>query len=234
MKIQPRLPFQGFPRDLTHFLQELKANNNREWFEKNKPRYEQELLVPALSFIASIEKPLAKVTKHFVAVPKRTGGSLMRIYRDTRFSKDKTPYKTNVGIQFRHELGKDVHAPGFYFHIDADNVFIGAGVWRPAGPVISKIRTFIEDYPARWKRTRNSKGLTSQFEFAGESLKRPPRGYDSEHPLINDLKRKDHIIVSNLKVSDLYDKKIVDKTIARIKTAKPFVKMLCDALHIPI
>ena len=100
------------------FLAELSDNNNRDWFNENKTRYEEEVLDVALRFIQSMQDPLADFAPHFTAIPKRMGGSLMRVYRDTRFSKDKTPYKTNIGIQFRHVLGKDVHAPGFYVHIE--------------------------------------------------------------------------------------------------------------------
>ena len=78
-----------------------------------------------------MQDPLADFAPNFVALPTRVGGSLMRVYRDTRFSKNKLPYKTNIGIQFRHELAKDVHSPGYYVHIEPGNVFLGAGMWRP-------------------------------------------------------------------------------------------------------
>ena len=85
------------------FLEELAANNNRDWFGDNKNRYEEEVLDVALRFIQSMQEPLAEIAPRFVAMPTRVGGSLMRVYRDTRFSRNKTPYKTNIGIQFRHE-----------------------------------------------------------------------------------------------------------------------------------
>ena len=116
--------FTGFPKDLNDFFTELEVNNNRDWFADNKERYLQNVAQPALDFITAMEKPLKKISPHFTAVAKRSGGSLMRIYRDTRFSKNKTPYKNNLGIHFRHESGKDVHAPGFYFHYSLDESFI--------------------------------------------------------------------------------------------------------------
>ena len=121
-----------FDASTLKFLRELRANNDRDWFNANKPRYEEHVLDPALRFIDAMYDPLADVAPRFTAIPKRSGGSLMRVYRDTRFSRDKTPYKTNIGIQFRHEFGRDVHAPGYYIHIEPDNAFIGAGMWRPA------------------------------------------------------------------------------------------------------
>ncbi len=225
--------FEGFPKDAVKFLKQLGKNNNRDWFAKNKPRYEELVLNPALELVTDIQGPLKKVTPHFLAVPKKSGGSLMRIYRDTRFSKDKTPYKTNVGIHFRHEAGKNVHAPGFYFHIDPKEIFVGAGIWHPDNPTLTQIRTLIDDDPKRWKRTINNKSFKSTFELHGTSLKRPPRGFDENHPLINDLKRKDHIGLVQLTEKDILDKKLIDKLVSHFKTAKPYVRFLCDAIHQP-
>ena len=122
----------SFRPELFAFLEELKANNDREWFAANRDRYEEELLEPAMDFIAAFAPKLEKISPNFRADPRPSGGSLFRIYRDTRFSKDKTPYKTNVGIHFRHELARDAHAPGFYLHIGPGEAFAGAGIWHPA------------------------------------------------------------------------------------------------------
>ena len=119
--------FSGFGSDTINFLKQLAENNNRDWFAENKSRYERCVVDPAFQFISSMGNELDSLSSHFEAVPKKQGGSLMRVYRDTRFGKDKTPYKTNIGIQFRHEAGKDVHAPGYYMHIEPDNVFVGVG-----------------------------------------------------------------------------------------------------------
>jgi uncharacterized protein (TIGR02453 family) len=118
------------------FLDELAANNNRTWFEANKPRYESLVREPALEFISAMGPALEKFAPHSRADPRKVGGSLMRVFRDTRFSRDKTPYKTNIGIQFRHELGKDVHAPGFYVHLAADESLFRGGLLasRPQCP----------------------------------------------------------------------------------------------------
>jgi len=225
--------FEGFPKDSIKFFKDLEKNNNREWFAENKPRYEEVVLNPALELVAEIAEPLKKVSPHFRAVPKKSGGSLMRIYRDVRFSKNKTPYKTNLGVHFRHEAGKDVHAPGFYFHIDAKEIFVGAGIWHPDSKTLGMIRTLIDDDPKYWKRSKNSKVFKSTFELHGDSLKRPPRGYDAGHPLIEDLKRKDHIGLVGLSKNDIFDRKLIDKLIKNFKVAKPFVRFLCDAIHQP-
>ena len=122
--------YAAFEKRTLRFLEELQANNNRDWFGENKARYEDDVLDVALRFIISMQDPLADIAPRFTAVPTRVGGSLMRVYRDTRFSPNKLPYKTNVGIQFRHEDGKDVHAPGYYVHVEPGESFIGAGMWR--------------------------------------------------------------------------------------------------------
>ncbi|MGI9458209.1 MAG: DUF2461 domain-containing protein [Aeoliella sp.] len=228
----PATPFTGFPLGLLHFLEELTRHNNKKWFDSNRERYERELREPALAFIAAMEKPLKKISPHFMAVPKKVGGSLMRIHRDTRFSKDKTPYKTNVGIQFRHELGKDVHAPGFYFHIDTEQVFLGAGMWHPESVALADIRQTIDEYPRDWRKARDAKPFRAQFDLAGDSLKRPPRGYAQEHPLIVDLKRKDHIAIANLDHDLLFDASLIRTVCDAFKTTRPYVRFLCEAIGV--
>lgn len=224
--------FKGFPLDLLHFLEKLSRNNNREWFTKNKERYETAARTPALEFISAMEKPLRKVSPHFVASAKKVGGSLMRVHRDVRFSSDKTPYKTNLGIQFRHEVGKDVHAPGFYLHIALDECFLGAGVWRPDSDSLGAIRERIVEEPARWKRASTGKRFRDAWDLGGESLKRPPRGYDANHPLIEDLKRKDHIAVAPLTHDDLLALDVVDRVTEAYKRSQPYVGFLCEAVGV--
>ena len=94
--------FQGFPKDFVKFFKDLAKNNNRPWFEENKPRYQDSVVTPMLAFIEAMQAPLARISPHYRAIPKAHGGSMFRIYRDTRFSKDKTPYKTHAAAQFRH------------------------------------------------------------------------------------------------------------------------------------
>ena len=108
--------FTGFPPQTFEFLRQLAAHNERDWFQEHKAEYEQFVRTPALQFITAMKSPLRKVSRFLEADPRKTGGSLIRIYRDTRFSKDKTPYKIHIGMQFRHEAGFDIHAPGAYIH----------------------------------------------------------------------------------------------------------------------
>ncbi len=225
--------FKGFSKQLITFLRELSENNNRKWFLDNKQRYESDVLAPSLEFIEAMQAPLKKISPHFLAIPNRSGGSLMRIYRDTRFSKDKTPYKTNVGIHFRHEVGKDVHSPGFYFHIDPRVSFICAGVWHPDNEALRRIRLEIVEQAAKWKRITRSKKLLSVFRFEGDSLQRPPRDFDPKHPLIDDIRRKDHIVMAEMKLGELTKPDVVKMVTNQFKLTKPYVQFLCDALKLP-
>ena len=225
--------YASFKSETIAFLRELKANNNRDWFNENKPRYEELVLDVALNFIQSMHDPLLKIAPHFTAIPKRMGGSLMRVYRDTRFSKNKTPYKTNIGIQFRHEQARDVHAPGFYVHIDPDSVFLGAGMWRPAPEALLGIRERITYKQAEWSRVCAEAKFKKQFSLGGEKLTRPPRGFDKDHPLIEDIKRKDFIAVKNLTLEDALQPKFQQKVETAFKAATPYMRFLCKAVGVP-
>ena len=141
------------------FLSRLAKNNNRDWFNERKQEYEDSVRSPALDFIADMGNEIEDISSHFVAIPKKSGGSLMRPYRDVRFGKDKRPFKTNVGIQFRHHLGKDQHAPGFYLHIEPKGCFVGVGIWRPDGPTLASIRTAIDKKPKEWIKASQGKNF---------------------------------------------------------------------------
>lgn len=214
------------------FLRQLEANNNREWFKENKSHYETDVLDVALRFIQSMQEPLAEIAPHFTAVPTRVGGSLMRVYRDTRFSKNKLPYKTNIGIQFRHERAKDVHSPGYYVHIDPNEVFIGVGMWRPDSEPLRRIRERIAAKPSQWKRATGDAAFKRNFSLAGETLQRPPRGFDKEHPLIDDIKRKSFIAVREMTVEDCLKPQFQRSVETSFKKATPFMQFLCAAVGV--
>ena len=225
--------FKGFKPVTINFLQELSENNNRSWFMQNKQRYETEVLTPALDYISAMSKSLSIISPNFSAIPKRIGGSLMRIYRDTRFSKDKTPYKTNIGIHFRHRLGKDMHAPGYYVHIAPDEIFVGIGTWHPPSDALLKIREYIIDHPKNWLSARDDKNFREQFDLYGDKLKTTPRGFPKDHDLIEDLKWKDFIAIKNLDITAIQDEHFIELSSRFFKIATPYMKFLCDALEVP-
>ncbi|MDX1593127.1 MAG: DUF2461 domain-containing protein [Gammaproteobacteria bacterium] len=223
-------PFEG---ELFAFLRKLRQNNERDWFEAHKPLYETAVRIPALGFIEAMGPRLEAISPHFRAVAKKSGGSLMRVYRDTRFSKDKTPYKTNVGIQFRHEAGRDVHCPGFYLHLEPGRCFLGAGIWRPDAASLRRIRDFLADNPGGWRRALDDRRFATRFMLDGDSLQRAPRGYPADHPLIEDLKRKDFIAVADFSDAKALDRDFVDWVANTYATATPLMRYLCQALDVP-
>jgi uncharacterized protein (TIGR02453 family) len=216
--------------ELFIFLSELKENNNRDWFQANKDRYENDVKDPLLSFIAAFAERTPEISTSIMAIPRTTGGSLFRIYRDMRFSKDKTPYKTGAGIQFRHKRGKDVHAPGYYLHLEPGDVFAGCGIWKPNTETVTKIRTKIANHPDQWLNIIQDKKFKKTFTIGGDSLKRPPKGFNPDHPLIEDLKRKDYLasIILNEKIVGEPD--FLDYFVELCKTAAPFMEFLTRAV----
>ncbi len=219
-----------FQPALLSFLEELAQNNNRAWFTENKARYESEVLFPCLDFIAAMGPRLQKISPRFEAIPRRMGGSLMRVYRDTRFGHDKTPYKTNVGIQFRHVLGKDVHAPGFYLHIQPQEVFVGVGSWRPDPDALRKIRERILAKPALWQQAVGERKFSRHFELSGDTLIRPPKNVPADHPLLVDLKRKDFIALKHLDQQCILAPGFMGEVTRLFSAGAPLMKFLCDAL----
>jgi uncharacterized protein (TIGR02453 family) len=180
-----------------------------------------------------MNQTMAEISPHFIVSTKKIGGSLKRIHKDMRFTKDKTPYKTNIGIHFKHVHGKDVHAPGFYLHIEPAGVFISARIWRPATSTQSNIRTLIDESPNGWNKITSNITGKDGFQLDGSSLKRPPAGFTKDHVLIEDLKRKDYIAVKNLMASAVYAKNFDKKNSKTIYGSFTIVKFICAADDLP-
>ncbi len=222
-----------FGPGLTSFLRGLERNNKREWFETNRQRYEDQVREPALAFIRAMGSRLEQISPFLVASDRKVGGSLMRIHRDVRFSVDKRPYKTNLGIQFRHVEGKDVHAPGLYFHVEPKTVFLGAGMWHPEPQALAAVREAIDLDPKTWKRVRDNRRFAEVWELRGDSLKRPPRGFAPDHPMIEDIKRKDHIAICDLDEADLSRPDLVEFVTGLFKRTRHYMAWQAAALRIP-
>jgi len=221
-----------FTPELFQFLRELKQNNRRDWFQANKQRYEEVVKQPALSFITDFGPHLGKISRHFLSDPRPVGGSLFRIYRDVRFSKNKDPYKTHVGIHFRHEAGKNAHAPGFYLHLEPGNVFGGLGIWCPETAPLKKIRTAMVADPATWRRAVGNRRFRDTYELEGESLTRVPRGFDPDHLLADDLKRKSYTGLARLTQRDVTAPDFTRRLGRLYEAGAPLVKFLCKALGV--
>lgn len=222
-----------FSDDTFTFLRTLAENNKREWFTEHKGEYEAYVREPARAFIRAMGPELAGFAPEFIADDRKLGGSLMRIFRDVRFSNNKLPYKTNIGIQFRHRQGKDVHAPGFYLHIEASEVFVGAGIWHPESDTLKKIRTYIDAHPTRWQDALQQKEFAQWFHMTGDALSRPPKGYAADHPLIEEIKRKDFIGIAPLLPELMLEPDLPSLIGAYFAVTVPLMRELCRAVGIP-
>ncbi|MCI4357654.1 MAG: DUF2461 domain-containing protein [Thermoplasmata archaeon] len=218
-----------FEPDALRFLRDLARHNDRVWFQENKARYESSIQGPALRFIEAAAPRLARLSPHLTADARPFGGSLSRIYRDTRFSKDKSPYKTHLGIHFSHDQAtKDENLPGVFFHIAPGESMIATGIWHPTPPALTKIRDAIVAAPADWARAVG-KGIT----IDGESFVKVPSGYPADHPYAVDLRRKD--FYASLPVEDavVSGPDLLTRFEATCRRLDPLNVFLAGALKIP-
>lgn len=215
------------------FLEGLSQHNERGWFDAHRQDYEDFVRTPALDFIDDMAREMPSISRHFLAIPNKVGGSLMRIHRDTRFSRDKRPYKTNVGIQFRHESGRDVHAPGYYLHLEPGQCFLGIGLWHPDPDTLFKIREAVTQHGDAWVAARDDHDFRTHFTLEGESLARVPRGFAGDHPLAEDLKRKDFIAMVPLREATATSTRLLSHVADHYRRAGPYMRFLCRALDLP-
>ena len=215
----PAQPY--FTPELFDFLTRLKRNNRREWFQKNKERYDATIKEPSVRFVLGAAEPLQAISSHLRCDPK---SSLFRIYRDVRFSNDKRPYKTHVGMHFSAGA-KDAHAPGFYLHLEPGGCFVCGGIWQPARLPLLKIREAVAGKPEAWKKA--VRGLTLSDE---DKLSRPPRGFACDHPLIEDLKRKSFIALIDLTEDQICGPRFISDFSKAARKMEPLLAFLAGAL----
>ena len=177
--------FNGFPQEGLQFLRDIELNNNKEWFLANKPTYESKLLAPAQDFVAALGSRLQMLDPAIVFDTRTDGrGVLMRFYRDTRFSKDKSPYKINIAGMFTDGRGKKTERPSFGFHMGADSMELMAGMFKFSKPQLASYREAVdaEQSGGELLRALRALGDADDYHLAGEQVKRVPAGYDADHP----------------------------------------------------
>jgi len=224
-----------FGRAVFEFLKELDANNNKQWWEANKQRYVEVIREPALDFIVDFGARLRAISPHFTADTRVNGGSLMRPYRDMRFSNG-VPYKTNVGIQFRHSSGGDVHAPGFYLHIEPGQSFAGVGLWHPETVLARKIRKAIGEDPRGWGDVAHADSFTDTWTIGGhddDRLKRVPKELDGDHPYPDDLRLRSFSAGTRLTQKTVTSARFGDDLFRSFEKAGPYTRFLCRAIGLP-
>lgn len=215
-----------FTPDLFRFLSRLKRNNNREWFLRHKDEYENCVRQPALRFIEDFAVPLRDLAPHLVADARPSRGSLFRIYRDTRFSNDKRPYKTHVAMRFSHR-GKDVHSPGFYVHLEPDGCFAASGLWHPEPTTLLKVRTAIVSRSDEWRAVRD----LLNWDDANK-LTRPPRGFPCDHEFVEDLKLRDLGTAVEFTNKQVCSPKFISIFARACREMKPLAAFLSSALEL--
>lgn len=221
-------PFSGFPPEGILFLKQLKRNNNRDWFKQNKSRYEDYVKIPMQSLITSLRGPMSSVAPEIDINPAK---NIFRIYRDTRFSKNKLPYKTHVAAIF-HPKGHWESNAGFYVHIEPEGVYSGGGIYMPDGQQLKKIRRAIADEPEKFLGIVDDKKFRKTFgTLEGEKLQRAPLGFPVDHPMIGWLKYKQFYTGVEWDVKSCYSAKFTTQLVAAYKELLPLIRFFNDALH---
>ncbi len=220
-------PFAGFPMEGIGFLKSLKKNNNREWFANHKSEYEEYLKLPMQSFISELRSPMTTIAPEVSIDPKR---NMFRIYRDTRFSKNKTPYKTHVSAFFPIP-GRWDESAGLYFHVEPGEVYIGGGLYMPDGQQLKLIRAAIADRPDEFLSAVQGRKFKKRFkELKGEKLLRNPLGFPKDHPMIEWLKYKHFFAACTLEEKECYTPRLVPKVVSVFTDLMPLIRFLNDAL----
>ncbi len=172
----------SFPQSTIKFLTALSKNNNKEWFEKNRVRYDFELLQPAIQFVIDLGEKLSELSPNINAIPK-IDKSIFRLYRDVRFSKNKAPFKTNLGLYFWEGRGKKMECSGLYFHIEPKLFFLGAGMYMFTKDQLKKYREIVSD-PVKGKELSdivNKILKNKKYQLGGKTYKKTPRGFDPDY-----------------------------------------------------
>src|SRR5467141_2598302 len=218
-----------FTPEFFAFFRGLAKNNRKEWFDANKAQFQAVVLEPSVRFVRDAGNRLKKISPHIVGDPRAFGGSLSRIYRDIRFSPDKSPYKTHVGIHFWHgKADGPEHTPGVFLHLGSGESGAYTGVWQPESPVLTKVRNRIVEEPDAWRKV-----VRSKIRMEGESLKRPPSGYDPNHPLIQDIRRKDFVAVRSLRDDEVTSPRFLEAFVEAARDMDPLNRFLADAMGLP-
>ena len=228
-----------FGRGTLTFLRQLKRNNEREWFQANKDRFESEVLNPLKLFVEEMDVRFGSFAPEFVGDPKR---AIFRIYRDVRFSRDKSPYKTHAAAWFKHQnsakgVGSEAHGAGAgsYFHIEPGASFVGGGIWMPPRPTLNALRDSIAAKPKEFEKSMRAPAFKRRFgKLSDEAmLTRLPRGFDPGHPAEQWLRYQSFTAGAELSDADILDRRLADKVEKDFRTMLPFVRWLNQSLGYP-
>jgi uncharacterized protein (TIGR02453 family) len=221
-------PFSGFPREGLSFLRKLKRNNNRDWFARHRQEYEETVRFPMQCLIATLSQRMAESAREIEFNPKK---SIFRIYRDTRFSKNKTPYKTNIAASFTFRGRKGpTETPGLYVGIEPGEIFIGGGLYMPTGAQLKQIRASMVAHPDRFLEVVRSSRFKRVFGgIQGERLQRSPLGYAPDHAMIDYLRHKQFYVGRVLDDTVCLKRTFADTVARSFLDCMPLVRWLAGA-----
>jgi uncharacterized protein (TIGR02453 family) len=227
--------FSGFTRETVLFFRGLKRNNDRAWFERHRATYEQDVMAPARAFVVALGARLRTLAPRLIAVPK-VNGSIFRINRDTRFSLDPSPYKTNLGLYFWEGTSSRMDASGFYVHVEPPELILGGGVYVIPAPLLGRYRKAVVDPRLGRDLGRIIADLAASGELTveGAHYKRVPAGFDASHPnaallLHNGL----YASWEGPLPEEFYSERLVDFCLARFAAMAPLHRWLVKALWGP-
>lgn len=231
--------FRGFSRGALTFLRQLKRNNKREWFLAHREAYDNEVLGPLKLLVEEVDVRFGHFAPEFVGDPKR---SIFRIYRDVRFSKDKSPYKTHAASWFKHQnsghgVGSESHGSGagFYFHLEPGESFLAGGIWMPPRPMLNQLRDSIAAKPKDFEKSISAPAFKRRFKKLSEEamLTRLPRGFAPGHPAEKWLRYQSFTAGATLSDADVLSRRLVEKIEKDYKVLLPFVRWLNQSLGFP-
>jgi uncharacterized protein (TIGR02453 family) len=222
-------PFEGFPNEGLCFFRQLKRNNTREWFEKHREKFEREVKLPMQSYIYELQQYFSRFAPEFDLNPKR---SIFRLYRDIRFSADKTPYKIYIAAHFvLRGTPKGYVGSGYYIQVGPGETYVGGGIYIPDSDQLKKIRRAIAAYGKDFLAiVEDQKFKKIFFPFEWSKLQRIPRGFDENHPMAEWLKYKQFFVGVSWPESRCYRKSFVKETAAICETLTPLVRFLNKSL----
>jgi len=217
--------FPGFPKEGMSFLRSLKKNNDREWFAPRKSTFEATVRQPMIDLVSAIHREMLRFAPQYVGEPAKC---VYRIYRDTRFSKDKTPYKTYASaLLLRNGFDKYAGCAAYYFAVSPENIEVAGGVYTPDRDVLLAVRQYIAENHKQFRATFGSPKVKKLLgELQGDSLSRVPKGFDPEHPAAELFKRKHYLLDTQLDPKLATTPKLLSELVTRIEAMTPFVEFL--------
>lgn len=215
------------PEALT-FLRNLKRHNDRDWFQPRKAQFEAELKEPMLAIIRKAMDAMMDFAPQFVRPPEKC---LFRIYRDTRFSSDKRPYKTHISAWWSHQGLEKTSGAGYYFHVSGNEVVIAAGAYMPEKDQLAQIRYWLLDNHEEFRKLLHKPTIRKTFaEFESNALTRPPKGFPAEHPGMDLIRCRQWGLAATLPAAEALKKDFAGTIVRYFRIASPVV----DALNTPI